>query len=70
MATMIEIETIRDRAYNDTARRMRYRGVALTHEQAAELGQEALDWLTSRIGLLVYETDGGVFGRSPVGCGG
>lgn len=51
------LATIRARAYNDAARAMERYGVRLTHAQADDLGADALDWLRSRLGLRVYETD-------------
>lgn len=52
--------TIEARAYNDCARDMQRTGVTMTHAQADELGEEALSWLGSRLGLRVTETDRGV----------
>lgn len=53
-------EAIRSHAYNDEARELTHHGVTLTHEQADDLGSEALGWLGSRLGLSVRETDSGV----------
>ena len=58
--TKEERETIEARAYNDCARAMAREGVTMTHKQADELGDEALDWLRNRLGLRVEETDCGV----------
>ncbi len=57
-ATAEQIATIRARAVNDTARAMMLRGVRLTYAQADDLGEEALDWLRSRLGLRSSTTDG------------
>ena len=59
-ATEIQIATIRARRVDDTARAMMASGVTLTHDQADDLGDEAMSWLTSRLGLRVTETDRGV----------
>lgn len=59
-ATETQIATIRARRVDDTARAMMTAGVMLTHEQADDLGDECLDWLRSRLGLRVAETDRGV----------
>jgi hypothetical protein len=59
-ATSQQLDTIRARAVNDEARAMMARGVTLTHEQADDLGEEALGWIGGRLGLNVRETDRGV----------
>jgi hypothetical protein len=59
-ATEIQIATIRARRVDDTARAMMADGVTLTHEQADDLGDETMSWLSSRLGLTVRETDSGV----------
>lgn len=65
-ATEEQIRTIRARAINDTARDMMAHGVTLTHEQADDLGGEALGWMGGRLGLHVQETDTGVSCTPPV----
>lgn len=60
IATETQIATIRARRVDDTARAMMVGGVTLTHEQADDLGDEAIGWLRSRLGLTVRETDRGV----------
>lgn len=60
MASREEMQTIRSRAYNDTARAMQAEGVELTHRQADDLGDEGLDWLRDRLGLTVTADDSGV----------
>lgn len=59
-ATESQIAAIRARRVDDTARAMMAEGVTLTHEQADDLGDEAMGWLSSRLGLTVTETDSGV----------
>ena len=59
-ATAAQIATIRARRVDAIARDMMSTGVTLTHEQADELGDEAMGWLSSRLGLTVRETDSGV----------
>jgi hypothetical protein len=56
--------TIAARAYNDCARSMQRTGVTMTHTEADELGEDALGWLSSRLGLHVEETDRGVEART------
>jgi hypothetical protein len=58
-----QIVTIRARAYNATARAMQISGVTLTHEQADDLGEAAIDWLRARLGLTIETTDDGVLAR-------
>lgn len=58
-ATEAQLDTIRTRAVNDEARAMMAGGVTLTHEQADELGGEALDWMRYRLALDIKETDVG-----------
>jgi hypothetical protein len=60
MASNEEIETIAARAYDDVAREMEAEGVELSYAQADALGDEALDWLRTRLSLDVQETDEGV----------
>mgnify|MGYP003406173510 FL=1 len=57
MATQIQIDTIRARRVDAIAREMMAYGVGLTHEQADDLGDEAIDWLRTRLGLVVRTTD-------------
>jgi hypothetical protein len=59
-ATETQLTEIRRHAVNDTTRAIAASGVLLTHEQADDLGEETLAWLTSRLGLRVTETDRGV----------
>ena len=59
-ATEAQLATIRARRVDATARAMMVDGVTLTHAQAAELGDECLDWIADRLGLSVIETDIGV----------
>lgn len=56
-ATDEQLSTIRARAYNDTARDMQRDGVWLSHEQADDLGKEAIGWINGRLGLNVEEND-------------
>lgn len=62
-ATDDQIETIRKRAYNQTARDMAHGGVKLTWEQADDLGDQAIDWMRSRLGLRISTTDRGIIGQ-------
>ncbi len=59
-ATETQIATIRARRVDDTAREMMRAGVTLSHEQADDLGEEAMDWMRSRLGLDVETTDAAV----------
>jgi hypothetical protein len=59
-ATAAQIDTIRARRVDATARAMMTDGVTLTHEQADDLGDEAMVWLRTRLGLSVETTDAGV----------
>jgi hypothetical protein len=59
-ATAAQLATIRARRVDETARAMMTSGVTLTHEQADDLGAESLDWLRTRLGLTVEETNSGV----------
>lgn len=67
MATREQIETIELRAFNDCAREMARDGVGLTFKQADDLGGQALDWLSKRLGLRVTETDCGVTAKPHAG---
>lgn len=60
IATPAQIEAIRLRAINDVTRDIMARGVNLSHEQAAELGQETIGWLYGRLMLNVSTTEDGV----------
>jgi hypothetical protein len=51
MATTTEMETIRARRVDDEARRMMRAGVTLTWAEAAEIGDEGVDWIRRRLGL-------------------
>ena len=51
------IQTIKTRAINNMAREMMTSGFTLTHKQADDLGDEAMDWVRTRLGLTVTETD-------------
>lgn len=59
-ATEAQIATIRARRVDDVARAMMVDGVVLSHDQADELGAEALGWIGSRLKLRVIETQVGV----------
>jgi hypothetical protein len=56
-ATADQIATIRARRVDATAREMMTSGVTLSHEQADDLGDEAIDWLRTRLGLRIETTD-------------
>ena len=57
-ATATEIAAIASRAVNSITRDLV--GVCLSHEQADEMGDEAIDWLRRRLGYTVRETAAGV----------
>ena len=59
-ATGAQIETIEANAYNDLARQMEAQGIHLTHDQADQIGDLGLDWLTRRLGLTVEADAHGV----------
>lgn len=59
-ATESQLATIRARRVDDTAREMMEAGVTLTHEQADELGDEACDWMSRRLGLQMTTDSEGV----------
>lgn len=61
-ATAEQMEAIRKRAYNSTARAMASHGVKLTWAQADTLGDDAMDWLRDRLSLKIKTTDRGVVG--------
>lgn len=54
------LASIRRRAFNDTTRAMMRDGIQLTHEEADELGEEALDWLRNRLRLDVRISEDGI----------
>lgn len=51
------ILSIQARRVDSAAREAMTTGFNLTHEQATELGDEAMDWIRDRLGLTVTETD-------------
>lgn len=55
-ATDDQIQQLARRAINDTTREIAATGVALTWDQADDLGEQVLDWMRSRLGLRI-ETD-------------
>jgi len=55
-----QMEALRAMAVNDCTRRLARNGFKLTHAQADALGVDVLDWIDSRLGLRVVETDSGV----------
>jgi hypothetical protein len=60
MATPIEIDTIEARRVDDTTRQMMAEGVSLSWAQVDALGDEAIDWLTRRLGLTCTTDDKGI----------
>jgi hypothetical protein len=67
-ATGTHLDTIRARAYDDTARAMAGHGVRLTWDQEGELGEGATAWLADRLGLH-SETDSDGVTYYPRGLG-
>lgn len=59
-ATESQLTAIRSRAVNDDTRAIQTTGVLLTYDQADELGDEAMEWLGTRLHLRVRATDRGV----------
>ena len=59
-ATETQIATIRARRVDNVARDMMANGVMLTHDQAYDLGDEAMGWLSSRLGLRINAAESGV----------
>lgn len=53
IATETQIAQLRLHAVNDVTRAIMADGVHLTHEQADDLGEEALAWIGGRLGLNV-----------------
>ena len=51
------ILSIQARRVDSAAREAMDSGFNLTHEQADQLGDEAMDWVRTRLGLTVTETD-------------
>ena len=56
MATRKQMRTISHRRIDDTARAMMRTGVTLTWPQSEQLGDEAGDWIRTRLALPVVET--------------
>jgi hypothetical protein len=59
-ATDEQMATIRARRVDDVAREMMTSGVTLSWAQADDLGDEATDWISSRLGLRAETTDRGI----------
>lgn len=59
-ATESQVAQLRLRAVNDVTRRIMADGVILSPEQADDLGEEVLAWISGRLGLNVRATDRGV----------
>lgn len=59
-ARTAQIEQLRCMAVNATTRAIAADGIELTYAQADDLGEVVLDWMTSRLGLSISETDSGV----------
>jgi len=60
IATADQLGVIRRRAYDQVARDMARDGVRLSWEQADDLGDEAIDWMRSRLGLKSMTDDRGL----------
>lgn len=63
--TDAQLDAIRARAVNDATREIMQDGVLLTHAEADDLGDEAIDWIGGRLGLNVTDTEDGVECRPP-----
>lgn len=57
--TETQIAALAARRVDATTREIAERGIVLTHEQADDLGAEVLDWMKSRLDMVVTETDRG-----------
>ena len=58
-ATETQIAALAARRVDATTREIAETGITLTHEQADDLGAEVLDWMRSRLDMVVTETDRG-----------
>lgn len=63
MATKKQMETIRARRVDDTARKMISKGVSLSWMQVDELGEMRVAWIGQRLGLNSYTDEEGVHFR-------
>ena len=60
IATEPQITQLRRHAVNDVTREIMAHGVKLTWDQAEELGDETIDWMSGRLGLNRQTSDTGV----------
>lgn len=68
MATTEQMSTIRRMAYDDAAREMAARGVEMTYAERDSLGDDRVDWLRNRLGLVADTTDTEVIVFRPRGA--
>lgn len=59
MATINELNTIDAMRLDDTARHMARNGVSLSHRDAEAFGADKIDWLRTRLGLVMTSDDSG-----------
>lgn len=60
LATETQIDSIRRHEVSDVTREIMSSGVLLSWAQVGELGDEAIDWMVSRLGLTKSASDSGV----------
>lgn len=65
IATEPQITQLRRHAVNDVTREIMAHGVKLTWDQAEELGDETIDWMSGRLGLNRQTSDTGVIFTPP-----
>jgi hypothetical protein len=59
MTTIDELNTIDAMRMDDTAREMSRNGVSLSHRDAEAFGADRIDWLRTRLGLIMTSDDRG-----------
>lgn len=59
-ATDAQIEQLRLRAVNDVTREIMAHGIMLSHDQADDLGEDTMAWISGRLELHVQSTSDGV----------
>ncbi len=60
MATQTTLDALSARVINDITREIMRTGIDLTYDEADELGEEAIDWMGSSLGLRCESTDEGL----------
>ena len=55
-----QLRAIRLRAVNEVTRAIARDGIRLSHDEADEMGEQAIDWLRSRLGMRIETTTEGV----------